>query len=167
MPVLFVMRHAESDMNAPDKRDIGRILNANGRIQAKQAAQWIAQVGPLPARIVCSPASRTLETARIATTTLDLAESVVLTDRAIYEAHHQTLLQVIARHGLGDATLLVGHHPGVSSLVGALLGSWPDEQRRQGFPPATVCKIAFDGEWAQSASGTPHAVTLVDAFRPG
>jgi phosphohistidine phosphatase len=58
---LLLWRHAEADNSSPD---LERKLTAKGAKHARRVAQWLNDRLPGSARILCSPAVRTQQTAR-------------------------------------------------------------------------------------------------------
>lgn len=122
---VILMRHAQAESSLVSGSDLSRALTAVGLADAARAGRWLAAHGLQPARIVCSPATRAVQTAR----GLDLqpAETGILEDPRIYEASTAALLDVIAANSDAAAPwLLVGHNPGLESLLASMLpGSSP------------------------------------------
>jgi phosphohistidine phosphatase len=98
-PQLILWRHAEAEDGAPDLK---RQLTTRGHAQARRMAAWLRSRLPEGARIVCSPAVRTLETAR------------ALTD------DFETLAELGPGHGAADLLAAIGwpHRAGAVVVVG-------------------------------------------------
>lgn len=151
---LVVMRHAEAG-NAPGLPDRERPLTDRGEHDARAAGKIIG--GLKPDLVVCSPAVRTRRTAEL----LGL-DAPVETEREIWEAHPEELLDLLRRVDPDVRTLvLVGHNPGVYQLVLGLIGSDdPPPGFPPGFPPGTAAVIRLPGSWAEADFGTGRLIDL-------
>jgi phosphohistidine phosphatase len=142
---LLLMRHAKSDWNASFRTDHDRPLSARGRSAADAMGVWLRRAAE-PDAIVSSPAVRARTTAERAIAAGEL-EATMLLEPAIYEASARSLLRVSA--SLPDdarVAMLVGHEPGMSSLIALLTG----ETVR--FPTAAVARIDLRiDDWAEIA----------------
>jgi phosphohistidine phosphatase len=148
--VLYVIRHAKSDWSHAGLSDFDRPLNERGLNNAPFMAEQFAQAGKKVDFILTSPANRALTTAGYFKRRLGLQEDQWDTERKIYEADASRLLGIVNRfddaHG---SVMLVGHNPGLSSLVQMLTGEWV---------VMSTCSIAeielpFDS-WAMAGEGT-------------
>ncbi len=118
--LLILLRHAKAEPQSPGGGDFERPLAPRGREQARQAAAWLsARPEWPPARVLCSPARRTLETAEALRGELEATS--FRAEPLIYEADPGTLLELVEMH-LPQASplLLIGHNPGLSELLSAL-----------------------------------------------
>jgi phosphohistidine phosphatase len=154
---LILLRHAHAEPAAPGQNDPSRPLSARGIEEADGAAQWLAAQSP-PARVLCSPARRTRQTAEQVLGVLGAGELVE--DARIYEADPGDLLDVIAAHRDAGSLLLVGHNPGLESLV-ALLSTGQSGDHR-GMPPAGIARLAL----AADAELEPGAARLTAFWSP-
>lgn len=154
---LILLRHAHAEPAAPGQDDPVRPLSARGIEEADGAAQWLAS-HPSPARVICSPARRTRQTAERVLGALGQAELVE--DERIYEADPGDLLDVIAAHRDAGSLLLVGHNPGLESLV-ALLSTGQSGDHR-GMPPAGIARLALPAD----ATLEPGTARLTDFWSP-
>lgn len=137
---LLLLRHAHADSPA-GQSDLERTISARGEDEAAAAARFIADHGA-PTRVLCSTAARTRQTAeRVAALT---GEVDTRYDARIYEATPGTLLDVLAEHRDTERLLLVGHNPGLESLV-ALLSTGQSGDHR-GMPPASVAVLSLPDE---------------------
>jgi phosphohistidine phosphatase len=148
MRTLSLLRHAKSSWDDPTLADFDRPLNARGRRAAPVMGRHMRAIGLAPDHVLCSPAVRTRETARLALESLGLPELAVTYDDSIYEASHEALL---ARLGRVPATashvLLIGHNPGLHELTLDLLdGRIPAAQKRLGekLPTGALVVLALD-----------------------
>jgi phosphohistidine phosphatase len=88
----------------------------------------LAGNGMHPDAVVCSPAVRALETARIISRELDFPWDEIRTAGEAYLADCDTLLDLV--RGLDDRAgraLFVGHNPGCSELAHALVRGFSQE----------------------------------------
>lgn len=138
---LILLRHAHAESAAWGEDDAERPLSARGIEEADSAGHWLAEQAP-PARIICSPARRTRQTLERVTARLGVIETDY--DARVYGATPGELIDIIDGHaGPGDL-LLVGHNPGLESLV-ALLATGRSSDHR-GMPPAGVAVLTLPEE---------------------
>ena len=121
---ILLWRHAEAEDGAGD---LARALNGRGRRQARIVAAWLRARQPKDLRILVSPATRALQTARA----LDLPFA---TDaRLAPDAAAPALLAACDWPRAGGAALLVGHQPTLGRLAALLLtGEEADWSMRKG-----------------------------------
>lgn len=130
---LILLRHAAAMAASPDGTDASRPLSPLGETEARAAGAWLHEHGVKPGRVLCSPAQRTLMTARTVLQCLgDDAEPTL--ESGIYEAAPGTLITLLEPHADVDTLLLVGHNPGLEQLVGLLTEGISSASR--GMPPA-------------------------------
>ena len=131
---IILLRHAHAEPGSRGQNDADRALTARGRTEADTAGTWLKSQGIRPDRLVSSPAARARETyAHVrAITSFGEAEE----DQRIYDATPGDLIDVIAADKDADCTLLVGHNPGMESLVALLTDGASDNGR--GMPTAAV-----------------------------
>jgi phosphohistidine phosphatase len=72
----------------------------------------------------------------------------------IYEATPGALIEVLEEHADADCVLLVGHNPGLETLVSLLTDGTSDQGR--GMPPGSIAWMHVDGD----ASIEPGAASL-------
>jgi phosphohistidine phosphatase len=162
---LMLMRHGKSDWHSGVVSDFERTLTKRGNTDAARIAHWLGIHRYLPDRIVCSPAVRTLTTALRVTEQLQLNPDLIIPEQDIYEASLQTLLRIIARHAVNSRSLLlIGHNPGLDTLVRYLADAEP-EQTASGKLMTTSALAIFDcGDSA--ISPRQHTLRLHHLVRP-
>lgn len=136
--LLILLRHAKAEPQHPAGSDFERALAPRGREEAQRAAAWLsARREWPPARVLCSPARRTLQTAEALSAGLDAR--ILREERLIYEADPGTLLELVETH-LPQASplLLIGHNPGLSELLSALC---PGDPAANELPPAGIVLV--------------------------
>lgn len=119
----------------------------------------LAAEGPMPDLVLCSPAERAAETARIAAESGGFPERVTTVEE-LYGLDPGGVLELLARRGPGhDRILLVGHDPTASDLVELL------SDRRRPLATGTLAVLEFDlEEWSHVGRGSGR---LVEVWRPG
>jgi len=142
---LILMRHGEagSATRAGAGGDYERPLTPAGAADVSRMAAWLKKQQWQPAVILCSPARRTRETARLVIEGLSLPDGSVHSDPRLYLADEHTILTVLAEQAADRGTLmLVGHNPALASLIARFTGPHP------AVPPATVALLeAHTPDW--------------------
>ncbi|GAB4177648.1 MAG: phosphohistidine phosphatase SixA [Rhodocyclaceae bacterium] len=108
---LILWRHAEAADGAPDE---ARVLTARGEKQARKVAAWLGPRLPARARILASPARRTVQTAR----SLGLKFA---TDPALAAGVQEALRAARWRPDAQGCAVLVGHQPTLGRIAALLL----------------------------------------------
>lgn len=140
---LLLLRHAEALPPEPGQRDIERPLSSLGLAQAAAIADWLAERGLAPDRVLCSPALRTRQTLAALEPRLPLPPPQF--EPGIYEATPGELCALLDKHLPGARRLLlVGHNPGLELSV-ALLSTGRSGDAR-GMPVASLAWLAVDAE---------------------
>ena len=142
MHELILLRHAEAVPIETSGDDRQRPLSAHGEQEAQAAGLWLASHNIRPQRVLCSPARRTTETARLALTALDSLPVPQLAEE-IYDASPGELLALLDQHGDIGSVMLVGHNPGIERLVALLVEGRSDDFR--GMPPGALAVLHLDG----------------------
>lgn len=155
MKILTLLRHAKSTWDDPVTRDFDRPLNPRGRRAARAVGAEMKAQELRFDRVVASPAVRVVETLEEVAAgygqPLDPAY-----DERVYLASTATLLDIVRSNDAGvGRLLLVGHNPGLESLVLLLTRDDGSPRRAQvevKYPTGTVAEIIFDLErWDQIA----------------
>ena len=142
MHELILLRHAEAVPIETSGDDRQRPLSGHGEQEAQAAGLWLASHNIRPQRVLCSPARRTVETARLALTALDSLPVPQLAEE-IYDASPGELLALLDQHGDAGSVMLVGHNPGIERLVALLVEGRSDDFR--GMPPGALAVLHLDG----------------------
>jgi phosphohistidine phosphatase len=132
--LVTLMRHGIAESFARSDAD-RRLTDAGERI-VDEVILGLKSCGWCPGAIVCSPLTRSRQTAAVALkhfpgTPLDVLPAVVEADEA--------LLAELGARELIDP-LVIGHEPGLSRLAGSLLGA----RGVLHFQPATVACLRVD-----------------------
>ena len=113
---LVLWRHAQAVDASPGCDDLARTLTAKGEKQAERMAEWLDRQLPQGARVLVSPAARTVQTAAALARPYRLAPELA-PDRTMDE-----LLQAARWPACNRTVLLVGHQPTLGRTVAHLLG---------------------------------------------
>ena len=118
--------------------------------------RWLA-AQPEPASLVVSSAARrAVETARYVARGFGLSDDALATDEELYGAPAGTLFEALRQlpPGTGDV-VLVGHNPGVSDLVGFLIGSpFAD------LPTCGIARLTCPTPWGDLIPGAAELALL-------
>lgn len=142
---IILLRHAHAEPPAAGQSDAARTLTEGGEREAQAAAAWLVAHGAEPDVILCSPAARTRGTAAAVVDALDAAAALRVEAR-IYEATPATLIDLLDEQVDADCVLLVGHNPGLETLVALLTDGTSDSGR--GMPPGSIAWLHVDADGA-------------------
>lgn len=142
---IILLRHAHAEPPTGDQTDASRPLTESGVCEAMAAAEWLISHDAEPDILVCSSATRTQETANRIVSGLGGNLSILI-DPRIYEATPAALIQVLEDHADADCILLIGHNPGLETLVALLTDGASDQGR--GMPPGAIAWLHVDGDAA-------------------
>jgi phosphohistidine phosphatase len=158
MRMLSILRHAKSSWDDAALADFERPLASRGRDAAPLMGRHMRAIGIAPELVLCSPAVRTRETARLALKELGDHRAPVTYDGTIYEATADVLmsaLRAVPRH-VGHV-LMIGHNPGLQTLILSLTGGrleGPYAAIADKLPTAAlvVIELAIE-DWARIGHG--------------
>ncbi|MEV6958288.1 histidine phosphatase family protein [Streptomyces sp. NPDC051207] len=162
---IVLFRHAKADW--PPVTDHERPLAERGRMDAAFAGRKLADTGIPFDLALCSTATRTRETWKLAVHEFEHRPKTVYEER-IYEASPGELITVL-NETPDDVrnVLMIGHNPGIHGLAEVLAGSAEggvrDRMVRRGFPAAAFAVLTVTGDWK---SVEPGVATLVDYWAP-
>ncbi|HJP93795.1 MAG TPA: histidine phosphatase family protein [Pyrinomonadaceae bacterium] len=145
---LYLLRHAKSSWSDGALRDFDRPLKRRGREAAERIGERLGLEKLNEPLVICSPASRTRETAEIILQRAELRVEERFEER-IYEASLRDLVQVVAEiPDEKQIAILIGHNPGLEEL----LTFFTSESRR--MPTCALAKIQLDVEsWKDVNAG--------------
>ncbi|MDQ0990119.1 histidine phosphatase family protein [Streptomyces sp. V3I7] len=162
---IVLFRHAKADW--PQVTDHERPLAERGRKDAPVAGRKLADLGIPFDLALCSTATRTRETWKLAVQEFPHRPKTVYEER-IYDASPGELIAVL--NEVPDdvrSVLLIGHNPGVHGLADVLTGAAEDDaherMRRRGFPAAAYAVLTFTGSWKDVE---PGVATLTEYWAP-
>ncbi|MFD5076956.1 SixA phosphatase family protein [Streptomyces sp. NPDC058371] len=162
---IVIFRHAKADW--PQVSDHERPLADRGRLDAATTGRKLADTGIALDLALCSTATRTRETWKLAVHELPHRPKTVYEER-LYEASPGELIAVL-NETPDDAqnVVLIGHNPGVQGLADILAGPSEGDARARmssrGFPTAAFAVLTFTGSWKTLE---PGVATLTDYWAP-
>jgi phosphohistidine phosphatase len=163
---IVLFRHAKADW--PPVTDHERPLAERGRTDAAVAGRRLADSSIPFDLALCSTATRTRETWKLAVHELPHRPKTVYEER-LYEASPGELIAVLNEIP-DDAqnVIMIGHNPGIHGLAdiitsGASEGDARDRMNRRGFPAAAFAVVSVEGSWK---TVEPGAGTLIDYWAP-
>lgn len=113
---LVLWRHAEAEEMASDGSDLQRQLTPRGERQAKRMAAWLERQLPAGARVLVSPAQRTVQTAEA------LNRKARVCDELTPNGSADDLLQLVNWPQGKGCVVVVGHQPTLGHVVARLMG---------------------------------------------
>jgi phosphohistidine phosphatase len=123
--------------------------------------EYLAELTPPPALVLCSTSLRTRETLDEILPSLE-PEPQLLFEDALYLASASHLLDRLQRLPEQAASvLLIGHNPGLHQLAATLASD--AERLADGFPTAALAMLRISGSWSALR---PHQAKLVDFKTP-
>lgn len=162
---IVLFRHAKADW--PQVSDHERPLAERGRRDAPVAGRKLADLGLPYDLVLCSTATRTRETWKLAVHEFPHRPRTVYEER-VYEASPGELIAVL--NEIPEEVrnvILIGHNPGVQALTEILAGDSEDDARARmngrGFPTAAFAVLTHTLPWK---SLEPGVATLVDYWAP-
>ncbi|MBM9505704.1 SixA phosphatase family protein [Actinacidiphila acididurans] len=151
---LVLLRHAKADW--PEVPDHERPLADRGRQDAAAVGRRLVQDGVTADLVLCSTATRTRETWKLAVHELPHRPRTVYEER-LYDATLGDLLALVGETSdeVGSL-LLVGHNPGIHALADAMAGTADGDtmtRMNRGFPTAAFAVLTFSGSWKRAEHG--------------
>lgn len=137
---IILLRHAHAETATPGQADAERPLSMRGTAEAEAAGAWLKRHAVEPDCVLCSPAQRARQTLERVLAVAGYAD--VREDARIYEATPGDLIRVLDDHPDAGSIMVVGHNPGLESLVSLLAEGTSDSGR--GMPPASIVWLRMD-----------------------
>lgn len=124
---LWLLRHADAEPHGT-RPDAERRLTERGHRQADVVGVAIARMGVQFGAILASPKARARETAELALARMDDAQRELLELHPLLAGGVQAreALDLLDGVGAGGPSLLIGHEPDLSAIVGELTGARVD-----------------------------------------
>lgn len=159
------MRHARAQVGGDQTPDSLRALTAEGRREAADVGTWLAGRSAPPTLVLCSSATRTVETMEQVVAALP-EKPVTRVSEDLYLASAWKLFELVRATDAGVASLLlVAHNPGMSELASRLSAQGDPAALRslsRRFPPATLAEVELPG--SSFAEVEPDGGTLISHF---
>ena len=159
---LIILRHAKSAWDTDAPADFDRPLALRGHRASKRMGRYIAETGLLPDAIVCSTATRAVQTIHGVAQAAGLTLENVRFESEIYEAGLSSLLAVLARcDASARRTMIVGHNPGLEYLLDYAAGGVPIPGDGKLMPTAALARLEVPGDWTPIEHGQGRLVGIV------
>ena len=154
--LLILVRHAKSSWDQAGLADFDRPLNPRGEKNAPEMGKRLAKSGFTVDKIVSSPATRAITTAKLIAEEIDYDTNQISKKPDIYEAGLNTLISIVTSLNSEDrSVMLVGHNPGFTYLCNYLCNAQIDN-----MPTCSIAKIRFENDHWDSI--TEHSGELID-----
>ncbi len=123
--------------------DRTRPLTEDGIEKTKKAVKGLAQLDVCPTQLLCSPYTRTQQTATIAKDILGFSDDLQVCQELLSEASPEKFLGFLASFSRDDAVLCVGHEPHLGFTAGMMICGQPVSG--MSLKKAGACSIYFEG----------------------
>lgn len=169
MKTLVLFRHGKSRWDEGPIPDRERGLAPRGVKAARRMGRFLARAGPVPDRVLCSPAVRAAETLRHAADAGAWRASVGMVPE-LCGASCGDVLACLAAAGDAGTVVVVGHEPSCSETLAALIGAAATR-----FPTAAMACVRLDvTRWDDVTPGrgallwlvTPRLLARLDGREP-
>lgn len=164
---LYLLRHAKSSWDDPDRADLCRPLAPRGRKAVKALERHVRAMDVAPDLVLCSPAVRAVQTWEGVASGLPPGTPVEF-DEAVYHGGAGDLLGRLRRLSAEiDSVLVLGHNPGLEDLaLGLGAGGDPHLRARleTKYPTGALATLEVAATWHDLRWGT---ATLVAYVVPG
>jgi phosphohistidine phosphatase len=159
MKTLLLMRHGKSSWKHPELPDHDRPLAKNGLRDARRMGELIERRELLPQLVLSSSAVRAADTARIFCEICACTDNIIYED-SLYLAEADTYIsQLKALPDSIERVMLVGHNPGLESLLQML------STRVESLPTAVIAYITLPvKQWSEITNATEGE--LIEIWRP-
>ena len=165
MKTLYLLRHAKSSWDDPERADHDRPLAPRGRAAAPRIAVWLRTQARRPELVVCSSAARARETWDLVARELQPVPEVDVR-RALYDAGaDQVIATASATPARVGALMLVGHNPALEDAARLLAGAGDARAlaaMRRKYPTAAVAELSFEVDrWSDVSRDTGYLARFV------
>ncbi|MDA0739918.1 MAG: histidine phosphatase family protein [Nitrospirae bacterium] len=123
--------------------DRTRPLTEEGIEKTKKVAKGLLQLDVHPTQLLCSPFTRTQQTAKIAQDILGISDDAQLCQELLSEASPEHFVKFLASFSRDDTVLCVGHEPHLGFTAGVMVCGQPISG--MSLKKAGACSIYFEG----------------------
>ena len=158
MKTLLVLRHAKANRESDSESDHDRTLAKRGVKAAERIGELLLAEKLVPELVLSSTAIRARGTAEIVAREAGVTERLISFLPQLYLAEPPAYLEALRKLPREAArVLVVGHNPGMETLVYRLTG----ETEHMPTAALAICELALD-DWAElGASTRGHLVRVV------
>lgn len=156
---LTLIRHAKSSWNNANLSDFDRPLNQRGQNDAPKMGQIIQRELPKIDYVLCSTSQRTRETLLLLNKALNLDQSKIGLQDALYHPSTKVIKNFIFRLPKNlDHVALISHNPATTELANQL----QNEHHFDNVPTCGVVHIQFDiVSWEEILSAKGQLIHVV------
>lgn len=158
MKTLYLVRHAKSSLNMPQMDDLDRPLLEKGLKRTRLMIDFLKQSNAKVDLILCSPAVRAYETAKLFAWALELPEEALRQENGIYAANADRLGdQFFDLPASVNSLMMVGHNPGITDLANQFLH--PEIEM---LPTSGMVGLEFDTDkWEEIMNRTARKLFVI------
>jgi phosphohistidine phosphatase len=138
---LYLIRHAQASENSAGQTDLQRELTPKGKSDAISLGQYLNPQKNKFDMVLCSPAVRTLTTAKLV-----FGNKNISVKQELYHANNLMMLN-LARQTSNEFShlVLVAHNPTISTFANAI-----DKEYLESLSPCTLVVLEFiDKNWEE------------------
>lgn len=160
---LYILRHAHSSWALPGQRDHQRPLDERGRRDAPRLGAAIADADYSFDVVLCSTATRAVETLEAIRAHLPPGYREELCDE-LYALDCEAYLAKARGQGSAASVLMIGHNPMIEEFTLALAPSGEKaalETLRDGFPTSGLAVVEFGTGLGEIAAGKGYLRRLI------
>jgi phosphohistidine phosphatase len=149
MKELFLIRHAKSDWDKMDVKDIDRPLKGRGVRDALMVGEYMGKHFEHPAMMLTSPACRAFHTAVLFCRAMEDPCEIIHVRESLYLASYNEMLAVVREASPSlHALAIVAHNPGITDLANFFL-----QESIHNIPTSGFVYMAFESDtWEEARS---------------
>ncbi|MBL7779221.1 MAG: histidine phosphatase family protein [Chitinophagales bacterium] len=149
MKQLVLIRHTKSDWSNFSLRDYDRPIKESRKQDATNMAKHLYKLGLQPDGIICSPALRTKQTAKLLCKGLKFDFEKIVFDERLYESSAEDYMAVIQEVvAVVNTLVVIGHNPSITYFANKYANVQIDD-----VPTTGVVWLEFSGkDWLLSKS---------------
>jgi len=118
-----------------------RPLTKEGLTQTEQAVEGLRNIGVKPTHLLCSPLTRTQQTATIAKDILRISSDLAITPELVYDQSPMLLFPILQAFPSEAVVMCVGHEPHLGQMAALML--FGNHSPSLSFKTAGIALIAF------------------------
>ena len=155
--VLFLVRHAATNLTSDSGRDFDRMLKEVGRQEAIKLGHYLKQQGVTFHQVMASPAKRAKTTAMLIAEKMGYDIHKIVWNNQLYNASVDTVMKIVKQ--LDDCleqVMIVGHNPSITCV-----SEYLTKEKIQHVPTCGFVQINFwQPAWAKVAQGVGELVVF-------
>ncbi len=157
MKTLFITRHAKSSWEHPVSSDLERPIIENGIRKTKKIIKFLLQKKINIDYIMCSHATRAIETAHLLSDGLNYPKSNIDINPNIYKSDEEGLLnEVLALPNTKNNVIIIGHNPALTQFANNFLHPKIDF-----LPTSAMVSISFETETWETIMSSTQKVNFI------